>query len=91
MPSATAFAVGGIASAAADFDRAANQVASSASTPAYEVTLSSQAAGKTDPHADGDLAKSTVDMDVDKYRVAANARIIRTADEMVGTLLSIVK
>jgi flagellar hook protein FlgE len=64
-------------------------VVQAASTAAYEVSLSDQAKGL--PPRDPDLVQALVNMDMAKYRAAASVKVARTADEVMGTLLSIKK
>ena len=72
MISAISSAMSGMAAATERFDRASARVAQAG----------------TDTGADDDLIRDRVDQITDEHAFAANAATIRTADEMVGTLIN---
>ena len=91
-PNAFASGLGGIQAGQRRVEQAAGEIASNAipppaqgsqSPPQNQVNPAPQAAEQTRP----DLAQSLVALRVGENEVRANARVVETADEVLGTLI----
>lgn len=84
--SAFSYGLNALQSGQQRIDRAASDIASapvqrSADAPAARTD------GDSDDRSNADLASNLVDLDVGKYQALAGAKVVKTADDVLGTLV----
>lgn len=78
-------ATGGILAASQAFDQEAAKIAKAGANAVEQVTSRSF----SDPHPKDDLVKSVVNLSRIETNYAANAKVIETADRLIGKTLDI--
>jgi hypothetical protein len=92
ISAATRTAVVGIQNVSNRVDRtAANVVSAGFSTDTVSISPEARAAAAASSSGDGDLVSNMVDLNVEKNSLAAQVKVLHTADDMTKDLLDIVK
>jgi flagellar hook protein FlgE len=68
-------------------DQAAGEIA--AAPVASEMAQQQSGSAQSNQNAEGDVAENLIQMQVGQYQVQAGARVVTTADELLGTIIDV--
>ncbi|OEC44626.1 hypothetical protein A7D27_07050 [Pseudomonas sp. 1D4] len=84
--SAFSYGLNALQSGQQRIDKAASDIASAPVQRSSDVPAA-RSQGGPDESSSADLASNLVDLDVGKYQALAGANVVKTADELLGTLV----
>lgn len=84
--SAFSYGLNALQSGQQRIDKAASGIASAPVQRSVDAPVA-RTEGDTEGRSNADLASNLVDLDVGKYEALAGAKVVKTADELLGTLV----